>query len=103
MYEPTGDDAFLRRSSWNAQQINANLMANQPAPAVVDLTTYVASAPTGDDKFIRRASWTKEQLQTSIYASVDAPPVVVVDDYAGFIRHTSGTWYADQIQTVHAC
>ena len=43
-----GDDKFIRRSSWNAEQINAAAMANQQPPPVVDINNYVPPPPSNE-------------------------------------------------------
>ena len=40
----SGDDFFLRRSSWNAAQIHAEMWKSVPAPQVVDQSDYVPSS-----------------------------------------------------------
>ena len=74
---PHSPTRFMRRSTWNAEQINATLEAPIFVPPVVDITTYAvpklvrasplpfvdvttcgAPSPTGrHDKFVRRSSW----------------------------------------------
>ena len=45
--EVSGDDKFIRRSSYNQAQINAVAMASQLPPPVVDVNDYVAPPATG--------------------------------------------------------
>ena len=44
----SGDDKFMRRSSWTKEQIQASVYASVPAPPVVDVNAYVA--PSGGGK-----------------------------------------------------
>ena len=85
-----GDDAFIRRSSVNYEQHQAAMLADKPAPPVVDIKDYVPPKMSTDDVFFGRKSWTADQINANIHSSVPPPPPVVVDDYAGHMRRTSG-------------
>ena len=99
-------DKFLRRASWNKDQINA--AAAIPPPPVVDINDYAAPRPTGDDNFMRRSSWNKDQINAAVYAHVPAPPVVDINNYVPpaatgedkFLRRAS--WNKDQINAAAA-
>ena len=77
-FQTQGDDAFFRRSSWNADQINAAAYASMSPPPIVD----VAQCPYesgGDNAFFRRSSWNHEQIKAEAYASMPAPPILADD------------------------
>ena len=76
-----GDDAFIRRSSYNHLQHNAAMMASVPPPPVVDINDYVPPQQSGMDNLLQRKSWTAQQINANIYANVPHPPVVDINDY----------------------
>ena len=100
----SGDDNFLRRSSWNGDMIKAAAMADQLPPSVVD--SVVEAKPSGDDLFIRRSSWNQEQIKTQRWSTIQPPPIVEPYDLVPspsptygdsfFLRRSS--YNADQIK-----
>ena len=91
-----GDDAFIRRSSYNHLQHNAAMMASVPPPPVVDINDY---HPPKDS--VGRKSLNADQIRAAM--AIPAPPAVDIQTYVPPKMSTDDVffgqkrWTADQI------